>query len=179
MPDKKPTDAEIIKALECCISDKDDVCLECPLQNDCFANADGNSEVKELALDPINRLQADRDNYKQIAENQQKIILDKAFENKRLRTSNDALRMANELCKGWEERAKAKAYKECIEKVKEEIAKALESNYKARAEKENKEINLYLDNLFWNYCTGKIDCLRGIDDFCNNLLKELVGEDNG
>lgn len=59
--DKKPTDAEIVKALECCISDKDDVCLECPLQNDCFANADGNSEVKELALDLINRLQAENE----------------------------------------------------------------------------------------------------------------------
>lgn len=92
MPNKKLTDAEIIKALECCISDKDDVCLECPLQNDCFANADGNSEVKELALDLINRLQADRDNYKQIAENQQKIILDKAFENKKLKAEIERLK---------------------------------------------------------------------------------------
>ena len=67
--------------------------------------------------------------------------------------------------------AKTEAYKECIEKVKEEIKQALESNYKARAERENKDINLYLDDLFWNYCSGKIDCLRGLDDFCDNLLK--------
>lgn len=36
----------------------------------------------------------------------------------RLRTSNNALRMANELCKGWEERAKAKAIKEFAERLK-------------------------------------------------------------
>ena len=37
----------------------------------------------------------------------------------RLKTSNDALRMAIELCKGWEERAKAEAIKEFAERLKE------------------------------------------------------------
>ncbi len=71
---------------------------------------------------------------------------------------------------------KAEAVKEFAEKVQTEIKKALESNYKARAEKEKEEFNKYLDNLLWNYCTGKIDCLRGIDDFIDNLLKETVGD---
>ena len=34
MPDKKLTDAEIIKALECCIDDDkdiDDACMKCPM----------------------------------------------------------------------------------------------------------------------------------------------------
>ncbi len=69
---------------------------------------------------------------------------------------------------------KAEAVKEFAEKVQAEIKEALESNYKARAEKEKKELNKYLDNLFWNYCTGKIDCLRGIDNFIDNLVKEMV-----
>ena len=161
MPDKKLTDSEIVKALECCISDKDDVCLECPLQNDCFANADGNSEVKELALDLINRLQADRDNYKQIAENQQKIILDKAFENKRLKEKVESLQAENERLKKVSDirleclgrsraKAKAEAYKECIEKVK-----ALFPS----------------DNEPYQYCE--------IHEGADNILKELVGEDNG
>lgn len=78
----------------------------------------------------------------------------------------------------YDYKIKAEAYKECIEKVKEEIKQALESNYKARAEIENKDINLYLDDLFWNYCSGKIHCLRGLDDFLDNLLKEMEGDNN-
>lgn len=73
---------------------------------------------------------------------------------------------------------KAEAYKECIEKVKEEISEALKSNYKARAEREQK-IPIHTENEFLSYCSGKIDCLRGLDDFCDNLLKEMVGENNG
>ena len=77
---------------------------------------------------------------------------------------------AVEFCKNL----KAEAYKECIEKVKEEIAEALKSNYKARAEREQK-IPIYTETEFLSYCSGKIDCLRGLDDFCDNLLKEMEG----
>ncbi|MEE0970225.1 MAG: hypothetical protein U0M06_12720 [Clostridia bacterium] len=118
MPDKKPIDAEIKKALECCLEASGVNCGKCPYCDNCVT--DENTSLMMIdVLDLLNRLQADRENYKQIAENQQKIILDKAFENKRLRTSNDALRMANELCKGWEERAKAEAYKEFAERLKQ------------------------------------------------------------
>lgn len=44
------------------------------------------------AFDEINRLQADRDNYKQIAENQMRIILDKVFENKKLKAEIERLK---------------------------------------------------------------------------------------
>lgn len=140
MPDKKLTDSEIIKALECAI------------RNDCDCNCVFllPNKVQDV-LDLINRLQEENERYKRYYFNHE---YDK-----------------------WEKEIKAEAYKECIEKVKEEINQALESNYKARAERENKDINLYLDDLFWNYCSGKIDCLRGLDDFCDKLLKELVGED--
>ena len=72
---------------------------------------------------------------------------------------------------------KAEAYKECTEKVKKEISEALKSNYKARAEREQK-IPIYTETEFLSYCSGKIDCLRGIDDFLDNLVKERVGDDN-
>lgn len=75
-------------------------------------------------------------------------------------------------------KAKSEAYKECIEKVKKEISEALKSNYKARAEREQK-IPIYTETEFLSYCSGKIDCLRGIDDFLDNLIKEMVGENNG
>ena len=174
MPDKKPTDAEIKKALECCISDKDDVCLECPLQNDCFANADGNSEVKELALDLINRLQADRDNYKQIAENQQKIILDKAFENKKLKAeierlqnsiavfTNNAVDFANEIDRHRKDKEEAFLFAANIV----ESEKIVIANTKAEAYKEFAE---RLKTKASDFEYGKAVWLVHID----NLLKEL------
>ena len=76
-------------------------------------------------------------------------------------------------------KAKSEAYKECIEKVKEEINEALKSNYKVRAERESRRPYSYLDCNVWNYCNGKIDCLRGLDDFLDNLLKEMAGDNNG
>ena len=148
MTDKKPIDAEIKKALECCLEASGVNCGKCPYCDNCVT--DENTSLMMIdVLDLLNRLQAEVENYKQIAENQQKIILDKAFEKKRLRTSNDALRMANELCKGWEERAKAEAYKEFAEGLKEKATQKFDWNEYVEVE--------------------EID----------NLLKELVGEDNG
>lgn len=48
-----------------------------------------------------------------------KLIKHQKTEIERLKTSNDALRMAIEICKGWEERAKAEAIKEFAERLKE------------------------------------------------------------
>ena len=73
------------------------------------------------------------------------------------------------------ETIKTEAYKECIEKAKEEIKQALENNYKVKAERIEKHNVGEIDE-FISYCTGKIDCLRGLDDFLDNLLKELVGD---
>ena len=77
----------------------------------------------------------------------------------------------------YDNKIKAEAYKECIEKVKKEINEALINNYKVRSERAQ-SIPIYTEDEFWNYCAGKIDCLRGLDDFLDNLLKELVGKDN-
>lgn len=77
----------------------------------------------------------------------------------------------------YDNKIKAEAYKECIEKIQEEIKQALESNYKARAERIEKH-NVGETDEFISYCQGKIDCLRGLDDFLDNLLKEMQGENN-
>ena len=70
---------------------------------------------------------------------------------------------------------KAEAAKEFAELLKQEIAQALESNYKARAERMcNTE--LYAADTFISYCNGKIDCLRGLDGFIDNLLQERLGD---
>ena len=163
--DKRLTDSEIVKALNQCTCSETN-CHGCP-----YWDASNCSDRLCMdALDLINRLQTDVDNYKQIAENQQKIILDKAFENKRLRTSNDALRMANELCKGWEERAKAEAYK---------VFLPLLENFR------NEVVYQFID-----MCDGndynKLNLMSMVDTIdciykkhINNILKELAGEDNG
>lgn len=87
MTDKKPTDAEIIKTLNEA-DGMEHIAIFCD---------DGKSEnMKSIKMvdiiDLINRLQADCENYKQIAENQQKVTLDKAFENKELKAEIERLK---------------------------------------------------------------------------------------
>ena len=48
------TDKEIIKALECCLSGKEELCKECPLNGKCYGDID---YLLELTLDLINRQQ--------------------------------------------------------------------------------------------------------------------------
>ena len=52
MPDKKPIDSEIVKALECCI---DGLCDDCPFYDKCYKN----ENICEYALDLINRQKAE------------------------------------------------------------------------------------------------------------------------
>ena len=66
MPDKKLTDSEIVKALECCIESNS--CSKCP-----FANIADiricTSEMSKNSLDLINRLQAENEDFKFLYEN--------------------------------------------------------------------------------------------------------------
>jgi len=143
------TDNEIIKALECRVKDK---CPECPYFHGYPCDKCRNMQTD--ALDLINRLQAEIERLRN-----------------HIQEGIDLAKQIPEMIAT----AKAEAYKECIEKVKEEIAEALKSNYKAKAERLEKH-NVGDKTDFISYCGGKIDCLRGLDDFLNNLLKELVGD---
>ena len=91
MPDKKLTDNEIKKALEC---------LHKKILHSKFAEEVTEAEIMGLieTLDYINRLEAENEQLRDYNEN--------------LQTANTAL--SNEILE-----AKAEAYKECIEKVKE------------------------------------------------------------
>ena len=97
---KNLTDSEIIKALEWCEQFTDNLVM-----------ADINTKKRTLglqamrtcknALDLINRLQAenerlkaDCENYKQVAENQQKVSMDIGFEIKRLKAEVEELKSA-------------------------------------------------------------------------------------
>lgn len=48
------TDKEIIKALKCCLSGKEELCKECPLNGKCYGDVD---YLLEFARDLINRQQ--------------------------------------------------------------------------------------------------------------------------
>jgi hypothetical protein len=149
MPDKKLTDTEIKKALKICGTYKGK-CTDCPA----FIKVDRSNCKKVLlgALDIINRLQAENERLK---------------ENLNIELENYATEYDNKI--------KAEAYKEFAESVHTEIHQALESNYKARAERIEKH-NIGETDEFISYCEGKIDCLRGLDDLLDDLLQELVGE---
>lgn len=103
-------------------------------------------------LEIFNRLQADCENYKQVAENQQKITLDRGFEIKELKAEIERLK------KGWKadilltQNTKVEAYKEFAEKLKTIMYENYQKN----------------DEQPYPMATINIIC---------NLLKELVGDE--
>lgn len=111
------TDAEIIKALECCAGD--DGCDVCPMykpSSECI------TELQGKALDLINRLQADKEALIAGQETLQKVLAEKAAEVEKLK--NDCFCISNErdaigdcLNEAVEE-AKAEAIKEFAENCK-------------------------------------------------------------
>lgn len=160
MSDKKLTDNEIKKALECCCTAK---CLECKYYG--TGNADCVKTNMINSLDLINRIQAENERLLQKTQRPQDV---------------DPMDFCGVLCdfaEGLFAKAKAEAYKEFADKIHTEIHQALESNYKARAERIEK-LNVGETDEFISYCQGKIDALRGLDDFIDETYKETVGEDN-
>ena len=114
MPDKKLTDvtdnkfgemsdSEIVKALECCIKWKrEGDCAKCPLyESDKLCV----KEIRILALDLINRLQAENEKLK---EEKSKL------ENKIDEIYPLVMQLPNAM-----QQAKAEAYKECLEKIEQ------------------------------------------------------------
>ena len=119
MSENKLTDNEIVKALECCRHDDYDYCEKCPYRK----NKPCQESLIQDSFDLINRLQAEN-------EEQEKAI-------------TNALNRIKEV----RQTAKAEAYKECIEKVKERLSTCV-------TDTQQMVVELRLDN----------------------LLKEMIGE---
>jgi phage-related minor tail protein len=161
------TDNDIVKALECC----NDLqwCGHCPLQGKEYCK----DVLSDNTLDLINRQKAEIEAWKH-------------YYNECLTDLKNAHAEIEKLKKGWKAdviltaNVKSEAYKEFAEKVCDEITDAIISNdkvIKERVEKHN--VNRLEDN-FCCMCDGKISALGGIKYFINNnLLKELVGDENG
>ena len=144
------TDAEIIKALECCAGDEVGLCHICPLDGEC--NGDINILLK-YALDLINRLQADKEALIAGQETLQKALAEKneEFENqsqnfKVLVSDHRCLQQSFDHLKGLYEAEKARgemAKKKCIGFAKElQTAKA---ELKETTEKFNCQQYVYTD----------------------------------
>lgn len=147
MTDKKPTDEEIIKALECHIKAED--CEGCEMFGGCDEII-----LTKLVLDLINR--------------QQDEIVSLKTELKRVCAERDAHICTNNFIK-------SEAYKEFAKEVNEEISKAYDNNSVVLREHYKK----HKDNLNYEFIgaiIAKMNTLRGLDDFIDNLLKEMVGE---
>ena len=155
MTDKKLTDKEVVKALECCLKREKGSCndAECPLFYKTVTYTECRKMLLKATLDLINRLQAENERLKRelnlVCENSISAKLPHC-----VLCGNNVAVLTKDL-KGYDEfiaDISAEAYKQCIEKVKE--------YYKNK-----------LQNYQFNY-----------DDYCklceelNNLLKELVGD---
>ena len=167
MPDKKLTDNEIIKALECC-STTGGTCKNCPA----FVRVD-RSKCKEAfigAVSIINRQKAEVERLKEERENLLKECK---------KCGRKTLKVISKLQKKIKT-AKAEAIKEFAERVYTEIKDAMESNYKAKEERVAKckkyGIPICPEDGFLMYCDGKNHALSGIDYFIDNLVKEMVGD---
>ena len=125
--DRMLTDNEIVKALECRVKGK---CPECPYFHS--YPCDKCKKLDKDTLDLINRLQAENERLKEeVKEHIKKSVAKRKYDKTLI---------------------KAEAYKECIEKVKEELCD-------------------------WVGADKSINYSR-IEKVCDNLLKEMVGEDD-
>ena len=134
------TDNEIKKALECCIIDH--TCNKCPLNKrraDCL-------KIEQYTLDLINRLQAE------VKRLENHLAMSKKEIKKCVTHYKMACTERNEFLEQLKT-AKAEAYKECIEKVKE-----------------------YIDT-YEHLACEECECVPISKDGLDNLLKEMVGED--
>lgn len=171
MTDKKLTDEEIVKVLECCAYS--DGCKGCKYSKQC----DG-AEHLISALDLINRQKAENlklrlkvnellaykqevtknniKNYEEYTAQKSKI------ENLQNVISNQQIEISAKI----EKQIKSEAYKEFTEKLKEEF---LNLQYNAKTDRKNVKIEELKEQMDWLLHTVAIETVE-------NLLKEMVGE---
>lgn len=158
------TDKEIMQMLEkASIDDMYRECSSCDCRNTSWCdNADGC--VEHLAINALDLIKRQQEEIEKLTDS-----------DKRLR-EGVALILNNE---NGIELIKAEAIKEFADKIYSEITNAIISNGKAIVERVDKHgVDRYEDN-FCSMCDGKIMALGGIKFFIKDLVKEMVGADNG
>lgn len=114
MPDKKLTDSEIVKTLECCKSDTA-LCNECPYDKigECIEKMCADS------IDLINRLQAENERLKKAYLRNQEIFAKQSLENERLKVEIDFYKHSPMITifEQWKKEIEAEAVKEFAERL--------------------------------------------------------------
>ena len=167
MPNKNLTDNEVIKALECCSEANN--CGKCeyePTQHQIGTVSCCNELMKD-ALDLIDRLQADNEQLKSdisVSRDAYMSMKDR-YEYEKEKVEN-AKQKCIDIAKALKT-AKAEAYKEFAEEASKKLEKVRQKYQrlcKEQGEEEDEVMNIHY---------------RGIKRIVNNLVKEMVGENNG
>ena len=176
MPDKL-TDRKIPDIKELLAYKAKVGCQNCDLIGKGCCGTCVNSLIKQF-IELFDRLQADCENYKQVAENQQSVTMDRGFEIKRLKEKIESLQAENEKLKSINLLGEYKARIQvgnmivCTPKIGEwfEFLKKTKAEaYKEFAERlKEKAISTGFWQEYGYITTTDID----------NLLKELVGDNN-
>ena len=153
MTDKKFTDEEIVKALECCLCD-DSECLQCQKKELCKIDCD---ELATKTIDLINRQKSEIERLKECP----KCVYEYDGE-----VTEYCVQGA---CHNFKtvEQIKSEAYKEFAEKAKKEF---LNLQYNAKTDRKNVKIEELKEQMDWLLHTVAIETVE-------NLLKEMVGEE--
>jgi hypothetical protein len=128
----------------------------------------------EALQEALSKAEADVKNYMKVAEYQQSLSVKRYHEIKRLNEDVDRLQEINNNQVENIRLAKQEVAREIFAEIENEIIGAIKSNVKAIDERQEK-INAYEDS-FIVRCYGKIDALRGIDGFVEELKKKYTGE---
>lgn len=159
MTNKRYTDEEIVKALECHVKAED--CEGCEMFGNCEEII-----LTERVLDLINRQKVEIERLK--SANDEKFRQWDTLAEKTKQHYADLYNEAKDI-------VKAEAYKKFAKEVSEEIKKAYNNNSDILRE----HLIKHKENPNFEFITAlqsKMNTLRGLDDFIDNLLKEMVGE---
>ena len=173
MTDKKLNDKEIIYSLEVIATTGN--CDECKIRNCKWGTCNCSQITANVALDLINRQKIEIESLKKCP---------KCF----YEYDGEVIEYCVQgPCPNFKpvyvgadlaiKQIKAEAYKEFAKEVSEEIGKAYNNNsgvLREHFEKHKDNPNFeFVATIMW-----KMNTLRGLDDFIDNLLKEMVGEED-
>lgn len=155
LPYKEFTDEEIISSLEVIATTCN--CNECKIRSGRWGTCNCSETTANAALDLINRQKSEIERLNKKVEELSDVLSDTI----RIRYAE----------------AKTEAYKEFAKKIYIEINEALAQNHKVKVERINNLMarGIKSNDEFCYEIDGKILALRGISEFIDNILKEMMG----
>lgn len=178
------TDEQIIKAVNYCADiEKNEDCEKCPIKEVCHNEAE---RLIVKVADLLNRQKAENselvgkiDKLEVEIERLQHILLNFMNEAEKWERKYGVdienipqIAILSTVEKRVMKRIKTKATQEIAKTIDNEIKNAIENNLTVKRDYQDKE-NIINDE-FVMYCDGKLHALYGINDFIDNLVKEMT-----